>query len=671
MMNTAMGLFNDAARIGVAILLNGLWQGALIAGATAAALRVFSNANASTRYAAWCLALVAVAVVPVVTSLSRVSVDQPAAVATRYGTPSVAPQKALRGEVPAKGLVANRTTAAAPNAASVPQTQHSFNPLHFTIPAAAAAIGFGIWIAASLLVVTRLVVAFQHLERLKQDAMPLAVDRRDAMPQWQAALKGARDVRICVSRDIDVPIAVGIFDAMILLPEHLVDSLESSELDQITLHELAHLLRADDWSNGLQRLIGALLFFNPAIWFISRQLDVEREVACDDYVLELTGAVRPYAFCLTKMAEITAWPHRPLPAPGVFVTRKNISIRIERLLRTGRAIGSSIAPSAASAVVVSLLAVIFLLRMMTPSIAFSMPAVPPIPAIAPLPKTAAIVPPALPSIQQLRIGDKRPMVQTNLPQIVPGAAAIAHVKAVAAIVHAKTAALAKIHESVRPMEPIAPPGPAGRVASLDTMQANDREGCGGCNFASAQLAGHDFRHQNLEGANFDGTNLQGAHFDHAVLTGTNFNNADLRNASFAGAQLEGCNLRGARLDGVRFEGAQLTGCNIDTSRLSPEQAKIVLTSCLGCNFANANLRGMDLRNVHLEGANLAHADLRGANLQNAQFTGVNLSGASLNGAHLEGASFMGCEFNGVDLRNVDLNHTQITGSSLRGAIMRD
>ncbi len=61
-----------------------------------------------------------------------------------------------------------------------------------------------------------------------------------------------------------------------------------------------------------------------------------------------------------------------MPAPGVFVTRKNISIRIERLLRTGRAIGSSIAPSVAgSRRRVALVAVFIVLRTMTPSIAFT------------------------------------------------------------------------------------------------------------------------------------------------------------------------------------------------------------------------------------------------------------------------------------------------------------
>ncbi len=208
-----------------------------------------------------------------------------------------------------------------------------------------------------------------RLEQLKRDALPLPVEYRDAMPQWMRANKGARDVRLCVSDDTDVPVAVGLFDAMILVPHTLLDRLSQDEVDQICLHELAHLRRADDWSNGLQRLLIALLGWNPAAQFIGQQLDLEREVACDDWVLSFVGMVRPYALCLTKMAERASWPRHPIPAPGVFATRKHISLRIERLLGAGRNIATnlSLAPAAAAIAVVGALAL--LIGIVAPSVA--------------------------------------------------------------------------------------------------------------------------------------------------------------------------------------------------------------------------------------------------------------------------------------------------------------
>ena len=135
------------------------------------------------------------------------------------------------------------------------------------------------------------------------------------MERWGVAQKGSRGVRLCVSDEIDVPVAVGLFDAMILIPRSLLERLSANEVDQISLHELAHLRRADDWTNSFQRVAIALLGWNPAAIFVSQQLDLEREVACDDWVLSLTGTVRPYALCLTKMAESSSWPRQPMPVP--------------------------------------------------------------------------------------------------------------------------------------------------------------------------------------------------------------------------------------------------------------------------------------------------------------------------------------------------------------------
>ena len=148
---------------------------------------------------------------------------------------------------------------------------------------------FALWLVLATYALARLIVGLVRLEQLKRDALPLPIEYRDSMPQWLSANKGGRDVRLCVSDETDVPVAVGLFDAMILIPRTLLDHLSEPEVDQICLHELAHLRRADDWSNGAQRVIEALLGWNPAAQFIGQQLDLEREVACDDWVLSFVG----------------------------------------------------------------------------------------------------------------------------------------------------------------------------------------------------------------------------------------------------------------------------------------------------------------------------------------------------------------------------------------------
>ena len=386
--------FEIITHAALVILVNGLWQGLAIAGLTWLALRAFPRANASTRYAAWTLALIAVLIVPIGTSLSRIAYERPATTSTAH---AVTEHGVGARHVFAPARTGERQTAPAtiPQAPGKPFFSMPQMPsVHLAPPQVVTTIVFALWGLAALALVVRLGVALLRLERLKRDALPLRIEYRDHLAQWERIGRDNRDVRICVTGGIEVPVAVGLFDAMVLLPQHLLDELDPKELEQISLHELAHLLRHDDWTNGLQRVITALLFFNPAVWFIARQMDVEREVACDDYVLELTGQVRSYAYCLTKMAEMTAWPHQPLAAPGVFTTRKNISIRIERLLRTGRAISSSISPATAGAVAVGLLAGFFLARQLTPEIAFAMPDVT-VPAV-PAPIVASTTAPAKP-----------------------------------------------------------------------------------------------------------------------------------------------------------------------------------------------------------------------------------------------------------------------------------
>ena len=77
----------------------------------------------------------------------------------------------------------------------------------------------------------------------------------------------------------------------------------AEELKYILLHELAHLGRRDDWTNLAQKVLKALFFFLPSVWWIERRLSLDREMACDDAVLAHSGTPRGYAECLAHVAE--------------------------------------------------------------------------------------------------------------------------------------------------------------------------------------------------------------------------------------------------------------------------------------------------------------------------------------------------------------------------------
>lgn len=348
-------------------LINSLWEGCIIAIAAWSVLRVARSANATTRYLVWTSALIATVVLPVATGLiAGVAYSSKPAVAT-----SAAPAPGMR--LPAHPHALPQPIKTVPAAA--PRTA-ARQRLQIRVPQNIAWALLALWAAIAFWQLIRFAFALGALEKLKRNAKPLPIEYREQLQRWNAASHVHAGVRLCVSDETLVPIAVGLFDAMILIPESLLLRLQPDDIDRILLHEFAHLRRRDDWIHAFQRIVSAVLFFNPAVAFIAHHMDLEREVSCDDSVLERDGLQPvPYATCLTKMAEIVAWPYAPLAAPGVFNTRRNLSIRVERLLTSARDNRTRIAALPAFAALLLIAAAGFAGASVSPAFGFAIPAI--------------------------------------------------------------------------------------------------------------------------------------------------------------------------------------------------------------------------------------------------------------------------------------------------------
>ena len=132
--------------------------------------------------------------------------------------------------------------------------------------------------------------------------------------------------RATVSRSqlVEVPCAVGFRRPMILIPARLAASLDADDLARVVLHESAHLQRYDDWLNALEQVVCALQFFQPALHVARRGIDFEREVACDDRVLEAAGEPLRYAECLARIVQRNAHGPRVAVAPGFVLRRAQV-----------------------------------------------------------------------------------------------------------------------------------------------------------------------------------------------------------------------------------------------------------------------------------------------------------------------------------------------------------
>src|ERR1700679_2345423 len=196
----------------------------------------------------------------------------------------------------------------------------------------------GLWMALSLARAVQLGVGVAHLRRLAGRAMELP-----AGAGFSETVAGRR-VRLCVSDEIARPSVIGFFRPKILIPVKLMESLPEAELKEVLIHEVEHLRRADDWTTLLQKLALVVFPLNPALAWVERQLCAERELACDDRVLEAGNGRKAYAMCLAHLAEHAMLQRGMSLALGAWEKRPELMRRVERILRGGeRTLGRRLA----------------------------------------------------------------------------------------------------------------------------------------------------------------------------------------------------------------------------------------------------------------------------------------------------------------------------------------
>ena len=146
--------------------------------------------------------------------------------------------------------------------------------------------------------------SFYQLLQLRSSCTPVDLGRFGSIFQASIAeIQTHRRVTLCSSEAVRVPAAIGYFRPIVVFPAWALQEIPAVELEAILLHELAHLRRWDDWTNLAQKIVKAVFFFHPAVWFIEGRLTLEREMACDDAVLAANFSPRSYAESLIGLAE--------------------------------------------------------------------------------------------------------------------------------------------------------------------------------------------------------------------------------------------------------------------------------------------------------------------------------------------------------------------------------
>lgn len=184
------------------------------------------------------------------------------------------------------------------------------------------------WCIGVLVMVVRLLGGWYLLTRIKKNALncsnELWLNKLDSL---KSRLKMTANVILKVSNRVDVPMVFGTIKPIIIIPTSLLTGLSDDQLEIILAHELAHVKRYDFIVNVLQHLVEVVFFFNPFVWLISNLIRTERENACDDLALSVSGDSYGLASTLLRVEEIRRQPQLAL----YFSNNNNIFHRIKRL----------------------------------------------------------------------------------------------------------------------------------------------------------------------------------------------------------------------------------------------------------------------------------------------------------------------------------------------------
>ena len=303
-------------------LVHFFWQGAALALLLGLALASLRPGAARTRYTLSLLTLCGMLVVPIATGLRlfRSSVDlasAPSALTT--AAPGTPVSVAANLPAPRQG----DEPAAARRTASESQLRGALEPI---LPWLVV-----LWVIGVVALSVRLAHGWMTARRLRTTGTREApVALQQSLVKLAARLRVARPIHLLESLVIEVPAVIGWLRPVVLVPTSALTGLTPQQLDVLLAHELAHVRRYDYVVNLVQCVIETLLFYHPAVWWVSRRVREEREHCCDDLVVAAFGDPHLYASALVDMERVrSTTPRLALAATG---GGGSLLYRIQRLL---------------------------------------------------------------------------------------------------------------------------------------------------------------------------------------------------------------------------------------------------------------------------------------------------------------------------------------------------
>ncbi len=308
-----------------AVLLHSLWQGFLFCLVVFMALRRTPVTRPNLRYGVAVCGLFGLVLIVLITWCALVYMDR---------TP---PVTEVSGAAQTATVSAGLPSPVSPSpAAAVSAGRPPVLPAPRFVPAQGL---LAVWFSGVLVMLLRLCWLLRGARSLSRRALPVGDPAVCALlDEMRTALRVSRRVAVRAVDGLASPVAMGLFWPVVLLPLSMLSGLTPEQLRVVLAHELAHIRRYDYLVNFLQLVIESLLYFNPAVWWLSRQTRIEREACCDALAASLSGGPEPYAVALAEVARACSWGAvLPVPAQAFGAEHRSggLADRVRRLLQPG------------------------------------------------------------------------------------------------------------------------------------------------------------------------------------------------------------------------------------------------------------------------------------------------------------------------------------------------
>ncbi len=288
-------------------LLHFAWQGAGVAAALGVARSLSRRASSELRYGTACAALTLLVLLPMATFVLEHSTSETTA-------PSAPPPLVQTAPPAGDASVAMATNA--PSTWNRTAVEASFPYLVV------------IWLVGIAVLSLRFGAALAFASRVRRATRATIAPWQERCDELAQSMGVRRTVRLCESLMLGVPSVVGWFRPVVLMPAGIFVGLDARQIDAILAHELAHVRRYDYLVNLVQTGVETVLFYHPAVWWISRVIREEREHCCDDLAVATCGDPVVYARALAELDDLRFAP----PAFAMAATGGALSRRIARIL---------------------------------------------------------------------------------------------------------------------------------------------------------------------------------------------------------------------------------------------------------------------------------------------------------------------------------------------------